>query len=188
MSKNIKKMVVAVAASSFAIVGFVATLVGKSVPSILAEGAGSGVSTLKLTWDFSTSTGTSTTAFTTSTLKTFLESFDSPDTSYTVSATNNTYKGSGSTADSWPDDNWKFSSSSTAGAATITGLPTYGYVKVWAYQWSTDVASLAINDGTAQTISGNAYNLYEFDVVDTTSFKIVAVKRSMIQKIEFWGC
>ena len=189
MNKELKKYLTFMSIWVLALAAVFA-LKGVSQPDLSVRGAGGagGVSTLKMTWDFSTNTTTSTTALTTDALKTFIESYDSPNVSYNISATNNTYRGSGSTTDSWPDDNWKFSSKSDGGSATIGGLPTYGFVKIWAYLWATDVASLSVNDGTAVSITGNEYKLYEFDVADSTTFKITAVKRSMIQKIEFWGC
>ena len=189
MNKELKKYLTFMSIWVLALAAVFA-LKGVSQPDLSVRGAGGagGVSTLKMTWDFSTNTTTNTTAFTTATLKTFIESYDSPSVSYTVSATNNTYSGSGSTGDAWPDDNWKFSSSKAGGSAIIEGLPTYGFVKIWAYQWATDSASLSVNDGPAVTITGNEYKLYEFDVANSTTFKITAVKRSMIQKIEFWGC
>ena len=187
MNKELKKNLTFMSISVL-VLAVVFALKGVIQPDLSVRGAG-GVSTLKMTWDFSTNTTTNTTAFTTTTLKTFIESYDSPSVSYTVSATNNTFRGSGSTTtDSWPDDNWKFSSSKAGGSAIIEGLPTYGFVKIWAYQWATDSASLSVNDGTAVSITGNEYKLYEFDVADSTTFKITAVKRSMIQKIEFLGC
>ena len=188
MNKELKKYLTFMSIWVLALAAVFA-LKGVIQPDLSVRGAGGagGVSTLKMTWDFSTNKTTNTTAFTTATLKTFIESYDSPSVSYTVSETSNTFRGTGTT-DSWPDDNWKFSSSSKAGSATIEGLPTYGFVKIWAYQWATDVASLSVNDGTAVSITGNEYKLYEFDVTDSTTFKITAVKRSMIQKIEFWGC
>lgn len=160
--------------------------VGKKDYNVRAEQP-AGAPQLKLTWDFSSNTTTNTSAFTAATLKTFIETYDAPSFTYTVSETANTYPGTG-TGDSYPDDNWKFSSGSKTGSATISGLPEYGYVKVWAYQWASDAAKLSINDGTAVSITGNVYSLYEFDVTDTTTFKITAEKRSLIQKIEFWGC
>lgn len=189
MNKELKKNLTFMSISVLALAAVFA-LKGVSQPDLSVRGAGGagGAPTLKMTWDFSTNKTTNTTAFSTTTLKTFIESYDSPSVSYTVSETNNTFRGSGNTTDSWPDDNWKFSSSSKAGSATIEGLPTYGFVKIWAYQWDKDVASLSVNDGTAVSITGNEYKLYEFDVADSTTFKITAVKRSMIQKIEFWGC
>lgn len=189
MNKELKKNLTFMSISVLALAAVFA-LKGVSQPDLSVRGAGGagGAPTLKMTWDFSTNTTTNTTAFTTATLKTFIESYDSPSVSYTVSATNNTYSGSGSTGDAWPDDNWKFSSSKAGGSAIIEGLPTYGFVKIWAYQWATDSASLSVNDGPAVTITGNEYKLYEFDVANSTTFKITAVKRSMIQKIEFWGC
>jgi hypothetical protein len=160
--------------------------VGKKGNNVRAEQPG-GAPQLKLTWDFSAATNTSTTPLNADALKTFIETHDAPSFTYTIVATANTYIGTG-TGDAYPDDNWKFSSSSKQGSATISGLPEYGYVKVWAYQWGSDAAKLSINDGTAVSITGNVYSLYEFDVADTTTFKITAQKRSLIQKIEFWGC
>ena len=186
MNKELKKNLTFMSISVLALAAVFA-LKGVSQPDLSVRGAG-GAPTLKMTWDFSTNTSTNTTALTDATLKTFIESYDSPSVSYTVSATNNTYSGSGSTGDAWPDDNWKFSSSKAGGSAIIEGLPTYGFVKIWAYLWATDSASLSVNDGPAVTITGNEYKLYEFDVANSTTFKITAVKRSMIQKIEFWGC
>ncbi len=187
MNAKLKKILMGTTVAALATVAELAITFSNISPRIGAADEGH-PATLKLTWDFSTNTTTNTTAFSTATLKTFIEAFDSPSYSYTVSATNNTYRGSGSTGDTLPDDNWKFSSGNVNGSATITGLPTYGYVKIWAYLWSTDVATMKVNDGTAQSVVGNAYNLYEFDVTDTTTFKIDAVKRFLIQKIEFWGC
>lgn len=160
--------------------------VGKKDYNVRAEQP-VGAPQLKLTWDFSPNTSTSTTAFTNAQLKTFIENHDAPNYTYTITSTANNYPGTG-TSDSIAEDNWKFSSGSKNGSATISGLPEYGYVKVWAYQWGSDATKLTINDGTATTITGNAYNLYEFDVTDTTTFKINAEKRALIQKIEFWGC
>ncbi|MDD4154400.1 MAG: hypothetical protein PHT30_03200 [Bacilli bacterium] len=161
-----------------------------------ALAAGGGAPTLKLTWDFSANTATNTTAFVPSTLKTFLEAYDAPSFTYTVSSTNNTYKGSGNTTDSIADNNWKFSSSKVDGAADISGLPSYTLVKIWAFTWPgtqtppvPDVSELAINGGTAQTIGSDTSTIYTFDGFDAqTSFVIAATKRFMINKIEFWGC
>jgi len=151
------------------------------------QGAGAGAPTLKLTWDFSANTSTSTTALTAAQLKTFIEKYDAPSYSYTVNSTANNYNGSSTMG--YPDGVWKFSSSSKNGSANISGLPSYTLVKVWAYQWGTDAATLAVNGGTAQTITGAAFKLYTFDgFVNQTSFVVSAVKRSIIQKIEFYGC
>lgn len=185
MNKELKKNLTFMSISVLALAAVFA-LKGVSQPDLSVRGAG-GAPTLKMTWDFSTNTSTNTAVLTVATLKTFIESYDSPSVSYTISATANTFRGTG-TVDATPDDNWKFSSSKNDGSATIEGLPTYGFVKIWASQWATDAATLSVNDGTPVTISGNVYNLYEFDVADSTTFKITAVKRSMIQKIEFWGC
>jgi len=157
---------------------------------IQVVGEGNGLPSLKVTWDFSTSTGTNSTAFSTATLKTFLEGFDSPSSSYTILSTNNNYKGSGDGTDQWPDNNWKFSSKDINVSASITGLPSFAYVKIWAQLWATDIATLTIKGGTSQNITDNTqYKLYEFDVSEnSTTFKINAVKRLMIVKVEFWGC
>lgn len=148
-----------------------------------------GAPTLKLTWDFSANKDTNTIAFIPAALKIFLETYDAPSFTYTVSSTNNTYKGSGNKTDSIADNNWKFSSSKNNGDADISGLPSYTLVKIWVARWSTDVAKLAVNGGTAQSITTNNYDLYTFDGFDNqTSFSVLAVKRSMINKIEFYGC
>ena len=148
-----------------------------------------GAPTLKLTWTIPTLTS-STTAMDAAALKTFLEKYDAPSYTYTVNSTNNTYPSSGTTVD--PNnhlDSWKFSSSKTNGAADISGLPSYTLVKIWVARWSTDVAKLAVNGGTAQSITTNNYDLYTFDGFDNqTSFVIAATKRFMINKIEFYGC
>lgn len=155
-----------------------------------------GAPTLKLTWDFSANTATNGTAFTPATLKTFIEGYDAPSFTYSVSSTNNTYKGSGDKNDSIADNNWKFSSSKANGAADISGLPSYTLVKVWAFTWPgtqtppiPDVSTLAINGKTAQTIGSDTSTIYTFDGFDAqTSFVIAATKRVMINKIEFYGC
>ena len=156
-----------------------------------ALAAGNGAPTLKLTWDFSANTTTSTTAFTTTQLKEWLETYDTPNVSLTVTATAANYKGSGSTSDSYPEGSWKWASTKNNGTVNISGLPSYTLLKVWAYQWGSDAATLAVNGGTAQTITGAAFNLYTFDGFDAkTTFDAVTVKngRLLIQKIEFWGC
>ncbi len=151
------------------------------------QGAGAGAPTLKLTWDFSTNTSASTNALTTAQLKTFIETYDAPSYSYTVNSTANNYNGSSTTG--YPDGVWKFSSSKNDGSANISGLPSYTLVNVWAYQWGSDVATLTVNGVTSPTITGAAFNLYTFDGFNNqTSFVVSAVKRSIIQKIEFWGC
>ncbi len=123
-------------------------------------------------------------------LKTFLEKYDAPNYTYTINSTTKTFPSSGTTSS--PNnhlDSWKFSSSSANGNADISGLPSYTYVKIWVARWSTDAATLQVNGGTAQSITTNNYDLYTFDGFDNqTSFVITAVKRFMINKIEFWGC
>ncbi len=199
MNSNIKQIIIGTAVLSLVMIGSLSFGAIKQ-PRIAAQGEGSGAPTLKLTWNFSTCTTTSTTAFTTTTLKTFLEEYDSPNTSVTINSTDKTYKGGGTTPAGLPYDNWKFSSSSVSGYATISGLPAFGYVKVWAMQWSPlattpDTVTMQINSGEAQSIVGNTtYNLYEFDVSeDSTTLQINAdgpnnADRFMIQKIELWGC
>ena len=144
------------------------------------QGAGAGAPTLT----------SSTDAMDAAALKTFLEKYDAPSYTYTVNSTNNTYPSSGTTVD--PNnhlDSWKFSSSKANGAADISGLPSYTLVKIWVARWSTDVTKLAVNGGTAQSITTNNYDLYTFDGFDNqTSFVIAATKRFMINKIEFYGC
>lgn len=187
MNSNFKKPLIGTALLAVFLVGLISTRNVDDLSRYNARGAGNGQPVLKLTWDFSANTTTNTNPLNAGDLKTFIETYDAPSFTYTIDATANTYRGTG-TGDAYPDDNWKFSSGSKQGSATISGLPEYGYVKVWAYQWGSDAAKLSINDGTAVSITGNVYSLYEFDVTDTTTFKITAQKRSLIQKIEFWGC
>ena len=153
------------------------------------QGAGAGAPTLKLTWTIPT-LESSTTAMDAVALKAFLEEYDAPSYTYTVNSTNNTYPSSGTTtAPNNHLDSWKFSSSGTNGAADISGLPSYTLVKIWVARWSTDATKLAVNNGTAQSITTNNYDLYTFDGFDNqTSFVIAPTKRFMINKIEFWGC
>ena len=150
-----------------------------------ALAAGGGVPTLKLTWTIPTQKS-SKKAFTADKLKTFLETYDAPSFTYTVNSTKKNYPSSGTTtAPNNHLDSWKFSS----GAANISGLPSYTYVKIWVARWSTDAAKLQVNGGTAQSITTNNYDLYTFDGFDAqTSFVITSTKSSMINKIEFWGC
>jgi hypothetical protein len=155
--------------------------------------AGGGAPTLKLTWDFSDNDTTSTTEFTVAQLKTFLELYDTPSYSYTISpapALAKVFKGSGTTdSPNYHYDCLKFSSSSVGGKFTASGLPSYTYVKIWVARWSTEASTLQVNGGTAQSITTNNYDLYTFDGFNAqTSFSVLAVKRSMINKIEFWGC
>lgn len=185
MNKKITKIFISALLALLVGVGF--RLVQSDRAAFEVRAAGGGAPTLKLTWDFSANTSASTTALTAAQLKTFIEAYDAPSYSYTVNSIANNFKGSSLTG--YPDGVWKFSSSSKDGSANISGLPSYTLVKVWAYQWGTDAATLAVNGGTAQTITGAAFNLYTFDGFDNqTSFVVSAVKRSIIQKIEFWGC
>jgi len=199
MNKNLKQILIGTAMVSLVLLGSL-TMDKLSQPRINAQGEGGAAPVLKLTWDFSTNNTTDTAAFTTTTLATFITTYDAPDYTYTFNSTNNTYQGGGTTPVGLPYDNWKFSSSSVSGTASISGLPAYGFVRVWAMQWSPlattpDTVTMQINGGTPQSIVGNTtYNLYEFDVSENTTDFIIAAggpnnaDRFMIQKIEFWGC